>query len=83
MNKLALSILFTLLFQFKSFSVDQDGINKTIKLCQSNEGQFKASGLNKDKYNSFCSCYIKGLFEDGDKRKEYKSVRDNCLSTLI
>ena len=79
MIKLAFLILFAMFLQFNSFSIDQDGINKTIKLCQSNQEQFKASGLTREKYNSFCSCYIKGLFEDGDKRKEYESIRDNCL----
>ena len=79
MKKLIFLLLFILLFQLSSFAVNQNDIVKTIRLCQRNEGQFKASGLTKDKYNSFCECYIKGLFEDGDKRKEYESIRDDCM----
>ena len=33
-------------------------LEKTIKQCQDDRGQFYASGMNKDQYDKFCSCYV-------------------------
>jgi len=33
-------------------------LEKTIKQCQDDRGQFYASGMNKDQYNKFCKCYV-------------------------
>ena len=36
-------------------------LEKTIKQCQDDRGQFYASGMNKDQYDKFCSCYVKDM----------------------
>ena len=36
-------------------------LEETIKQCQDDRGQFYASGMNKDQYDKFCSCYVKDM----------------------
>jgi|TARA_B110000438_G_C15745018_1_gene620303 hypothetical protein len=71
--------LFALFLASNSFAISQRVINEGIKMCQSDKEMLRISGLSRSKYNSFCVCYINGIIGDGDKRKEYKTVRDNCL----
>ena len=36
-------------------------LEKAINQCQDDRSQFYASGMNKDQYNKFCSCYITNM----------------------
>ena len=36
-------------------------LEKTIKQCRDDRGQFYASRMSKDQYNKFCSCYVTNM----------------------
>ncbi len=64
MNKLLIT-LFVLSFSLAGYSDDKpvkvDGKTGAIKYmtkkCINNEGEYKLTNLNREQYNSFCSCY--------------------------
>ena len=51
-----------LLFFFKTNAnaqvLKEKDLEKAIKQCQDDRGQFYASEMNKDQFNKFCSCYV-------------------------
>jgi len=46
-------------------------LEKTIKQCQDDRGQFYASGMNKDQYNKFCKCYVTDMISLVKSENEY------------
>lgn len=42
-------------------ALKEKDLEKTIKQCQDDRGQLYASGMNKDQYNKFCTCYVTNM----------------------
>ncbi len=84
------------LFLFKTITNAQipkeKDLEKTIKQCQDDRGQLYASGMNKDQYNKFCSCYVTNMFnlmmnnkneiEYFNKNKKYSEQFNRSFSEI-
>jgi len=67
-------------------------LGKAIKQCQDDRGQFYASGMNKDQYDKFCSCYVtemvnfmmnnKNEVEYFNKNKKYSEQFNRSFSQI-
>ncbi len=66
MFKLFFSILFLVLINSQAFGLSkemQQAKKYGIKQCQNDSQQRLLSGMTKSKFNSFCICYMNGVFD--------------------
>ena len=78
-------IVFLFFFHTQLLAIEQSkAIEQGVKVCRSDDQQFKASKMSRSQYDNFCKCYITNmvkLFDEKEKRyqKKYKKPSGNFM----